>query len=81
MHHRVDLVRGNHVAEPGGIVNVAVDNRTGLGHGIAMAGREIVVNDDPLTARGERLDGMAADVSGSAGDEDPRLVHGRPMEK
>ena len=81
LHDGVDVVPGQDVAQPAGVVNVALDDRGRRTNGIRMAGREIVVHDYALTACGERLHGMAADVSGSAGDEDRGHGYGRPIEK
>ena len=69
VHHRVDLVRLDRRLQPGGVVDVALDDGRCPRRGRTMPLGEIVVDDDRLTARPEHLDGMAADVAGATGDE------------
>jgi hypothetical protein len=46
------------------------------GHGSAMAGREIVEDPDIVAVGKQQLDGMAADIARTAGNEDS---HGRSL--
>ena len=69
-------------ADARGVADVAVDQRRRhrrlRGRGFAVPGREVVVDHDPVAGVPERLDGVAADVAGAAGDQD--RAHGRPIE-
>jgi hypothetical protein len=46
--------------------------------GFTVAGRQIVIDYDPVTGFPERFDRVAADVAGATGDEN--RAHCRPIE-
>ena len=54
------------------IRDVALDQLAVL-DGLAVAGDEVVEDDDAMAGLVQRLGGVAADVAGAAGDEDAPL--------
>ena len=52
------------------VAGLADDQRHALGDRPVEAGREIVEHDDALARRDQRIDHVAADVAGAAGDQD-----------
>ena len=78
MHDRANAVRRERLGQFRGVLDVALDDRRRVPGGRAVTLAEVVVNDDRLAARGKRLDGMTADISGSARDQNG--AHGRPIE-
>ena len=48
-------------------------------HGLGMACRQVVVDDDVVACRSQREDGVAADVARAAGDDDG--AHARPIDE
>ncbi len=78
-------VPGEDLVEPGGVAEVdLVEDRSGTADLLDAVdgdrrGVDQVVDDDDVVARVDELDdGVASDVSGSAGDED-RLTHANSM--
>ena len=57
------------------IAGLADDERNRLGHGPVEAGRKIVQHDDGFAGIDERMNHVAADIAGAAGDQD-RHDHG-----
>ena len=82
MHDRLDLVLLHHPLDSRGVADVAHHQRAGVAGGerrrLAMPGREVVVDHDPVAGLHQRLDGVAADVAGAAGHQ--HRAHGRPIE-
>ena len=69
MHHRLDGVLVQHLGDELAVGRVADDERRAE-HRAAVAGGEIVEDDDAFAALGELTDDVTADVAGTAGDED-----------
>ena len=61
------------------VADVALDERRAERR-VAMARRQIVVDDDAISRLPERLGGVAADVAGAAGHEHGGGAQWRPME-
>ena len=76
MHHRGGAGLPQRAAHGGDISDVPFD-QPAAEHGAAMTRREVVVDDDVVAGLAQRLRGVAADVAGAAGDEDP--TSGRPV--
>ena len=56
------------------IAGLAEDQRHALGDRPVEAGREVVEHDDLLARRDQRIDHVAADVAGAAGDQDRHVA-------
>ena len=69
MHHGRRSALANRAAHRSHIADVAFDHRR-IERRAAMSSGEIVVDDDAVTGTPERFGGVAADISGTAGDED-----------
>ena len=67
--HGVEPPPAEHGREPLAIAEVA-HHQFGAEHRPGMAGREVVVDDDPMPGLGQQPRDMAADVAGPAGDQD-----------
>ncbi len=76
MHHRVDAVLTQGLEHGLAIADLADDER-GVEDRLAEAPREIVEDDDPLAARAQLQDDVAADIAGAAGHEDAGLFHAK----
>jgi hypothetical protein len=64
-------VLGEDLVEEGGVVEVALDEGDAVvGEGVEVAVDEVVEDDDGFTEAEEVLDGVGADVTGTAGDEE-----------
>ncbi len=81
MHHGRDAMVRQRGAHLGGVADVALDQRdlAGVGRGqlldgLAMALREVVVDDRLVAGAQQRLRREAADVAGAAGDENAAHV-------
>ena len=94
MHHRIEAAACERALERGRIEQVGFDQLAPL-HRLAMAGGEVVEDGDAVAAQGEPAGHVAADVAGSAADENmhgaehdplhrhaagPRSAHGAGME-
>jgi hypothetical protein len=78
VHHGVDAVRAHHLDEAGRVADVSLlERRAGTLRRFAVSGCQVVVDDDVFPSLAERLDGVAADVTGAARDEH---AHRRPIE-
>ena len=69
VHHGEDVVAPQRVANGRDVGDVSLDERPVL-DGAAMAGDQVVVDENGVPRPAERLGRMAADVAGAAGDED-----------
>jgi hypothetical protein len=69
VHHRFDGVLLQDTIDRRSIAGVA-DHQGGTEHGARVARREVVEDHDPFAALDELADDVAADVTGTAGDED-----------
>ena len=69
VHHGFHLVRREHLAQAVLVAEVAALEWPPL-HRPVVSLREVVEDDRGVAALREKLRGMAADVAGSAGDED-----------
>jgi hypothetical protein len=70
--HRFDPVDDEQVVEVIDVAEVAQDQAFGR-HGLVVAGRQVVEDRDVVPASEELLDGVAADVSSAARDENPHI--------
>jgi hypothetical protein len=67
MHHRVNLLRGEHLLDLLAIRQVCLHENGGGGHGRPMAFLKIVQGDHAMAAVEQHLRADASDVSGAAG--------------
>ena len=56
------------------VAGLADDERHALGNGPVEAGGQIVEHDDALAGVDQRMDHVAADIAGAAGDQDCHAV-------
>ena len=70
MNDRFDLVPLHDAAHQLAVAGLAVDQWHVLRDRPAKAGREIVDHHHPLAGIDQRVDHVAADITGTAGDED-----------
>src|SRR5690606_29746599 len=77
-HHRVDVVGAEQALQQGRVADVA-DHQLPVQHRIAVAGAEVVQHHDVLAALAELAHHVAADVAGTAGDQDLPAASGRRM--
>ena len=68
MHYRGDEVRPQRVGEEHRVLQISGDERSPAHRG-AVAATQIVVDDRLVSGRGQRLTGVATDISGTAGDK------------
>ena len=66
VHDRIDLMFAHRGAKLRGVVDVADHDRRRVTGGLAMPGGQVVEHDDRYALGAQRLDGVTADVTGSA---------------
>ena len=77
MHHRRNRrARAKRLAHGAHVGDVALDELAVLDR-VAMAGDQVVEDDDAVAGALQRLGGVAADVAGAAGDEHRARVSGQ----
>ena len=69
MHDRSHMMRTHRRDQPVAVVQIALHQRTPF-HRAAVAARQAVIDDRPIAGGGKRLAGVAADITGTAGNED-----------
>ena len=74
MHHGIDVVRGEQPVEQGGIAGVA-DDQLAVQHRGFETGAQVVQCDHTFAGFAELAYDMAADVTGTAGNQDVCFTH------
>ena len=69
MDDRIDAVFSREFADERLIAGIAFDENGTIGHQPAIAGREIVENDDVFAALERRVNHMRADITRAARDQ------------
>ena len=70
MHHGSSALHCEDLRQQLGVLDVAFEERDIVGHREAEPGRKVVDHRDRVTGVAQGEHGMAADVTGPAGDED-----------
>ena len=70
MHHCADVLFGNDSGEQTGVLDIALVKWHRFGHRPAKAGDQIVDDCHRPTGIGQGEHGVAADIAGTAGNED-----------